>query len=207
MKKNFFVSLVLLMFSALFVSCGKDYAAVYFQNNSADYDFSGNAVDENTVFELGSCGKTIAAYIAMALVDEGKLELNQKIKPFLDSKLITKDPRLDEITLKQLLSHTAGFSPSYEFGLDKKIYSEPGKAFRYSGVGYIYLQNVIEKASGMTFEQAAWHYAFEPLGMTNSTFENVKTITPYMNAGNAVLYALVVFVLAFALLLLISFII
>ena len=208
MKKNLFVSLVLLIIlSALFVSCGKDYAAVYYQNGSTDFDYSGKGVDENTVFELGSCGKTVAAYTAIALVEEGKLELNQKIKPYLDAKLITDDPKLDEITLKQLLCHTAGFSPSYEFGVDKKIYSDPGKEFRYSGVGYIYLQNVIEKASGMNFEQAASHYVIEPLGMANSTFENVKTITPYMNAGNAVLYALVVFVLAFVVLLLISFII
>ena len=71
-------------------------------------------------------------------------------------------------------------------------------------MGYIYLQSVIENASGMSFEQAAAHYVFEPLGMKNSTFENVKTITPYMNCGNAVLYALVVFVLSFALLLLVS---
>lgn len=208
MKKNLFVSLLLLIIlSALFVSCGKDYAAVYYQDGSADFDYSGKGVDENTVFELGSCGKTVAAYTALALVDEDKLELNQKIKSYLDPKLITDDSRLDEITLKQLLCHTAGFSPSYEFGVDKKIYSDPGKEFRYSGVGYIYLQNVIEKASGMNFEQAASHYVFEPLGMPNSTFENVKTITPYMNAGNAVLYALVVFVLAFVVLLLISFII
>ncbi|MBO4508223.1 MAG: beta-lactamase family protein [Spirochaetaceae bacterium] len=189
------------------VSCGDDYSAVYFQNGSADFDYSGIGVDENTVFELGSCGKAVAAYTALALVDEGKLELNQKIKPYLDSNLITDDPRLDEITLNQLLCHTAGFSPSYEFGVDKKIYSDPGKEFRYSGVGYIYLQNVIEKASGMSLEQAASHYVFEPLGMNNSTFENVKTITPYMNAGNAVLYALVVFVLAFVVLFLVSFII
>ena len=208
MNKNRFVSLVfLLMMCMCLVSCGDDYSAVYFQNGSADFDYSGIGVDENTVFELGSCGKAVAAYTALALVDEGKLELNQKIKPYLDSNLITDDPRLDEITLNQLLCHTAGFSPSYEFGVDKKIYSDPGKEFRYSGVGYIYLQNVIEKASGMSLEQAASHYVFEPLGMNNSTFENVKTITPYMNAGNAVLYALVVFVLAFVVLFLVSFII
>ena len=208
MKKNQFVSLLfLLVMSVSFISCGDDYSSVYFQNGSTDFYNSGKNVDENTVFELGSCGKTIAAYTAMALVNEGKLELNQKIKPYLNPKLITEDSRLDEITLKQLLCHTAGFSPSYEFGIDKKIYSEPGKEFRYSGVGYIYLQSVIEKASGMTFEQAATHYVFKPLGMNNSTFENVRTITPYMNADNAVLYALVVFVLAFVVLLIISSII
>lgn len=208
MKKNRIISFLLtLLCSAFFVSCGMNYSAVYFQNNSEDFSFSGNGVDEDTVFELGSCGKTVAAYTALSLVDEGKLDLNQKIKPYLDAKLITEDARLDEITVKQLLCHTAGFSPSYELGIDKKIYSEPGKEFRYSGVGYIYLQNVIEKASGMSFEEAASHYVFEPLGMKNSTFENASIITPYMNAGNAVLYALVVFVLSFIVLLIISCII
>lgn len=208
-----FVSVLII--SVLAVSCNKEqtlekkygiknYSAVCFQNGSADFFHYGKETDENTIFELGSCGKTVAAYIALAMVDEGRLNLNQKIKPYLSSNLITEDLRLDEITLKQLLCHTAGFSPSYELGIDKKIYSDPGKEFRYSGVGYIYLQNVIENAGGMTFEQAATHYVFEPLKMKNSTFEHVKTITPYMNFGNAVLYALIVFVLAFALLLFIS---
>lgn len=208
MKKNRIISFLLpLLCSAFLISCGMNYSAVCSKNNSEDFSFSGNGVDENTVFELGSCGKTVAAYTALALVDEGKLDLNQKIKPCLDAKLITEDARLDEITVKQLLCHTAGFSPSYELGVDKKIYSDPGKEFCYSGVGYIYLQNVIEHASGMTFEEAASHYVFEPLGMKSSTFENTKTITPYMNAGNAVLYALVVFVLSFVVLLVISSII
>ena len=104
MKKNRFVSLVfLLMMCMCLVSCGDDYSAAYFQNGLADFDYSENGVNENTVFELGSCGKAVAAYAAMSLVAEGKLDLNQKIKPYLDSKLITDDPRLDEITLKQLL--------------------------------------------------------------------------------------------------------
>ena len=67
--------------SALFVSCGKDYAAVYYQNGSADFDYSGKGVDENTVFELGSCGKTVAAYTALALVDEGKLDIFLELPP------------------------------------------------------------------------------------------------------------------------------
>ena len=74
MKKNQFVSLLfLLIMSVFWVSCGDDYSAVYFQNGSTDFYNCGKDVDENTVFELGSCGKTIAAYTAMALVNEGKL--------------------------------------------------------------------------------------------------------------------------------------
>lgn len=82
----------------------------------------------------------------------------------------------------QLLKHTAGFSPSFELGVDKKLYSHPDSEFRYSGVGYIYLQNVIETISGMNLEQTATYYVFQPLGMKNSIFKNRKTVTPYMKA-------------------------
>lgn len=118
--------------------------------------------------------------------------------------MLTDDIRMNDITVRQLLCHTAGFSPSFELGVDKKIYSDPGTEFCYSGVGYIYLQNVIENASGMTMEQAARHYVFDPLGMKNSTFENAKTVTPYMNLSSVVIYALAVFVIIFIVLLLIA---
>ncbi|MBR5420440.1 MAG: serine hydrolase [Lachnospiraceae bacterium] len=170
---------------------------VYFDQGSESYANTGKGTDENTVYELGSNGKTLAAYTALAMVGEGILELDGKISSHLDPELVTEDVRLKDITLRQLLCHTAGFSPSFEFGVDKKIYTDPGTAFCYSGVGYIYLQNVIENAGGMPLDQAASKYVFEPLGMKNSGFENIETIQPYMNAGTAVLYALLIFILSF----------
>ena len=178
-----------------------NYSAVLYDNGSAEYRNYGKGTDEDTVFELASNGKTVAAYIALAMTEEGILSLDDMIAPYLDPDLITDDERLDDITLRQLLCHTAGFSPNYELGTDKKIYSNPGTRFCYSGVGYIYLQSVIENASGMTLEQAASHYVFEPLGMNNSTFEGRATVIPYMDPGSAFLYAMAVFVLSFILLL------
>ena len=184
----------------------KNCSVVYFENNSTEFYNFGNGTDEKTVYELASNGKPIAAYIALEMVNEGILDINEKIAPYLGSDLLTDDIRLNEITLYQLLCHTAGFSPNYELGTDKKIYSDPGSMFCYSGVGYIYLQNVIENASGMTIEQAAEHYVFKPLGMENSTFESVTTITPYMNFSSALLYALAFFILSFIVLLIIAYI-
>ena len=175
----------------------KDYSIAYFENGQIKYDNFGKGIDENSVFELGSNGKTVTAYIALKLVQEGKIGLDDPIAKYLDSNLITKDERIKEITLKQLLCHTGGFSPSYELGVDKKIYSNPGQEFRYSGVGYIYLQNVIENISGMSLENAAKHYVFEPLAMTNSTFEYKKTVTPYIRLSSSVLYSFAGFILAF----------
>ncbi len=184
----------------------KNYSAALYSDNSTEFYNYGENTDEKTVYELASNGKTIAAYIALAMVNEGKLDLDEKIAPYLDSDLLSDDIRLNEITLQQLLCHTAGFSPNFELGTDKKIYSDPGTEFCYSGVGYIYLQSVIENASGMTIEQAASHYVFEPLEMKNSTFESAKTITPYMNLSSAVLYALVFYIASYILLFIIAYI-
>ena len=189
----------LIVFSAVLIgvtltSCGKqneyginNYTIVYSDNGATEYQYYGEGTTEKTVYELGSNGKTVAAVVALRMVDDGILSLDEKIYPYLDKELLTDDPRLKEITLEELLCHTAGFSPSYELGIDKKIYSDPGAEFRYSGVGYIYLQSVIENAGGMTMDQAASKYVFGPMGMKNSTFERAETVTPYMNLSNAVL--------------------
>ena len=183
-----------------------EYSIAYYENDRVVFQNYGDGIDENSVFELASNGKVISAYIALKLVDEGKINLDDKIAPFLDSDLLTSDERLNDITLKQLLCHTAGFSPSYELGIDKKIYSDPGKEFCYSGVGYIYLQSVIENVSGMTMEQAAEYYVFEPLGMENSTFEHTRTVTPYMNLSSVVIYIFIIFIIVFIVLLLAVFV-
>lgn len=183
------------------------YSTARCEKDNLVFENDGDGVDETSVFELASNGKVIGAYIALKLVDEGKLRLDDSIAPFLDDSFITDDKRIYDITLRQLLCHTAGFSASFELGVDKKLYSNPGEKFRYSGVGYIYLQNVIENVSGMTMEQAANWYVFEPLGMDNSTFEHAKTVTPYMRLSSIVIYAFTVFLIAFMGFLLIAFVI
>ncbi len=182
------------------------YSIAYYENNKIVFENYGAGINEKSVFELASNGKVISAYIALQLVDEGKLNLEDKIAPFLDDSLLTDDERIYDITLKQLLCHTAGFSASFELGIDKKIYSNPGDEFRYSGVGYIYLQNVIENVSGMTIEQAANCYVFEPLGMKNSTFKHTKTVTPYMRLSSVVIYIFTVFIIVLIVFLLIAFV-
>ncbi|MCR5846639.1 MAG: serine hydrolase [Lachnospiraceae bacterium] len=212
MKKftTFLTAVCMVLISATLTGCSEtpaNYTIVRFENGAVTYENSGKGTDEKTVYELGSNGKTVAAYTALAMVDDGILDLDEKIYPYLDKELITKDERMKDITLRELLCHTAGFSPSYELGTDKKIYTDPGEKFRYSGVGYIYLQSVIENSGKMTLDQAASKYVFEPLGMKNSTFESAKTVTPHMNLSSSVLYSLLIFVLSFILLAVISLIV
>lgn len=176
------------------------YSIVYCEDGKAAFQNWGKGIDEKSVFELASNGKVISAYIALKMVDEGKIALDDKIVPFLDDSLLTDDVRMNEITLKQLLCHTAGFSSSFELGVDRKLYEAPGEEFCYSGVGYIYLQNVIENVSGMTIEQAADYYVFKPLGMKNSTFGHTKTVTPHMNLASVAVYIFAVFAIVLVIL-------
>jgi len=185
----------------------KGYSIARYENNNIVFENYGDGIDEKSVFELASNGKVVSAYIALKLVDEGKLNPEDKIAPFLDGSLITDDERIYDITLQQLLCHTAGFSASFELGIDKKIYSNPGEQFSYSGVGYIYLQNVIENVSGMTIEQAAKYYVFDPLGMNRSTFKHTGTVTPYMRLSSVVIYIFTGFIIVLIVLLLIAFVI
>lgn len=165
------------------------YAVAYLHDGQIEFSGTGEVQELTTAcFEAGSISKTVTAYLCLKLVEEGKLSLDDAIIDYLDAPWITGDSRFSRITIKDLLSHRAGFSPSFEFGVDKKIYFEPGSRFSYSGVGYIYLQKVIEKASGMGLEQATAHYVFEPLKMDSSTFGSRKTITPYLSTSSFVLY-------------------
>jgi CubicO group peptidase (beta-lactamase class C family) len=71
------------------------------------------------IFEAGSLSKPVTAYICLRLSSEGKLSLDDNITKYLSGKWITDDVRMKNITIRHLLSHTAGFSPSYELGVDK----------------------------------------------------------------------------------------
>ncbi len=149
----------------------------------------------NEKYELASNGKMVAAYICMKLKEEGKLDFDEKIINYLDKKDILNDSRFKEITVREILCHSAGFSPNYEIIIDKKIYYNPGSRFSYSGVGYIYLQKVIENMTKMSFEEAAKYYVFNPLNMKESTFEKAETITPYMNGFKLCIYIIGIFII------------
>ena len=58
------------------------YSIAYYENNKIVFQNYGDGISEKSVFELASNGKVLGAYIALKLVDEGKLNLEDKIAPF-----------------------------------------------------------------------------------------------------------------------------
>jgi CubicO group peptidase (beta-lactamase class C family) len=157
----------------------------------------GAAVDVDTVFQTASLSKWVTAWGVMALVQEGKLDLDAPVGTYL-TRWALPESKFDnsKVTVRRLLSHTAGltdglgyagFAPdatvqSLEDSLRRptdaspgasgiiEVGYEPGSAWRYSGGGYTILQLLIEETSGESFEGFMQRVVFRPLGMVRSSY-------------------------------------
>ncbi|WP_454887094.1 serine hydrolase domain-containing protein [Sphingomonas oryzagri] len=152
-------------------------------------------VTRNTAFQAASISKVVTAVIALRLVEQGKIGLDRDINDALRSWQLPKDPKLapDGVTLRELLSHTAGlavhgFDHGYLPGavlpttiqtLDGVPPAEnapvrsvlpAGAQFEYSGGGYIVTQLALSDVSGISFADLAQREVLGPLGMTRSAF-------------------------------------
>lgn len=153
-----------------------------------------NAISDKMMFQAASVSKPVAAVAAMRLVQEGRIGLDEDVNEKLTSWKIPDRPGRDNIpiTLRMLLSHTAGLTvhgfPGYEAGttvptLIQVLNGErpantaairrdlpPGKQWRYSGGGYCIVQQLIEDITKKKFEIALSELVLMPYGMTSSTF-------------------------------------
>jgi CubicO group peptidase (beta-lactamase class C family) len=160
----------------------------------ADVD-SGQRVTTDTVFQAASISKSVAAMVAMRLVEQGRLDLdgdvNGKLKSWKVPDVIFTNKA--KVTLRRLLSHNAGLTvhgfPGYAAGdpvptlvqlLDGakpantaavRVDKVPGSGFRYSGGGYAVMQLLVEDVTGKPFDQVARELVLDPLHMTRSAYE------------------------------------
>ena len=147
-------------------------------------------VNENTMFRLGSISKMYVALAILKLQEEGRLNLKDKIKDLIP-EIEFNNPWEDKypIRIENLLEHTTGWSYWHyaELGSDDpkpKTLKEaldfcpkartskfiPGTRIQYSNVGTSVAAYIVEKVSGMTFEDYVEKYFFKPMGIENMTF-------------------------------------
>ncbi|TID13495.1 Transcription initiation factor TFIID subunit 6 [Venturia nashicola] len=160
----------------------------------------------DTVFWIASCTKNIASIACMQLVEQGKLSLDdpnalyklcpeiEKVKVLQDGKLVD---RKGDITLRMLLSHTAGYGYEFfnqrltDYGraggngvkgagyevfsgderdiLNQPLVNQPGTAWEY-GINVDWAGIALERATGMTLNDYCQKNIFEPLGLKNISF-------------------------------------
>jgi CubicO group peptidase (beta-lactamase class C family) len=146
-------------------------------------------VDDTTLFRIASISKTVTAVAAMQLVEQGKLDLNVPIMTYIPEIEITNYWRdSSPITLLHLLEHTAGFDDNHllEYVVDGSSMSSkealdfhphtrtsrypPGLFMSYANIGPTLIAYLVEKITGLTFEQYVQKFIFEPLDMSHSGY-------------------------------------
>ena len=140
---------------------------------------------DKTLFRPGSISKLVTWTAVMQLVDEGKLNLDADVNQYLDFKIPPYEGK--PVTLRQALTHTAGFE---EAGKDLIAYDaknsmglgaylkryvprrifRPGTTPAYSNWATSLAGYIVERASGMPFDDYIDKRIFAPLGMNNSSF-------------------------------------
>ena len=156
-----------------------------------------------SIYHYGSITKTLTAIAIMQLRDRKRLTLDDRITTYVPELRQVHDPfgSMDVISLRMLLSHSAGFqNPTWPYKQGKpwepfepttwsqlvammpyqEISFPPGARYSYSNPGFIYLARVIEQLSGDPWEVYVQKNIFSPLGMTRSYF----AATPYYLAAD-----------------------
>lgn len=140
-------------------------------------------VTSATVFEVASNGKVAAAYIALQLVEEGKLSLDMPLETYCDAAWLSSSEYRDEITLRHLLTHSSGLSNNMLLR-PQRIAFAPGTRFRYSGVGFMVVQAVLEAMGSQPMTAMAQARIFEPLGMASSSYVTRAHIRSHLANGH-----------------------
>ncbi|WP_327086293.1 beta-lactamase family protein [Nonomuraea sp. NBC_01738] len=125
-------------------------------------------------FRVGSFTKAFVGTLALLIVAEGKLALDDTVAAWLPGVLEENVPGSDstKITLRTLLNHTSGLPDAYP-GQEPPRPQEPGTRFIYSKVNYNLAGMIIEAATGQTLAEALAVHLTGPLGLTGTYFPDV----------------------------------
>lgn len=163
------------------------------QDGKLDWAKAYGPVDVHTQFQAASLSKPVAAFGALLLVQQGKIDLDEDVNFYLKRWKIPSYSWPEKVTLRRLLSHSAGTSVSGFPGYSAKaplptllqvlegqtpanttpvkVTSQPGKEFRYSGGGITIVQLLVEEVTGQPFALWMQENVLKPLGMHDSTFD------------------------------------
>lgn len=169
---------------------------------SEHFEPSVDDVDRESLFPLASMSKWFTAYGVMQLVQAGKIDLDAPVSHSLKRwQLPAGNFANSGVTVRRLLSHTAGLTdglgfgdyepgetiPSLEASLRQPratsgsgtitVGREPGSAWQYSGGGYLVLQMVVEDVSGVGFTEWMQQAVFNPIGMQHSTYRYIGDLS------------------------------
>ncbi|MES1189627.1 MAG: serine hydrolase domain-containing protein [Steroidobacter sp.] len=162
------------------------------------YGFSnletGTHARADTVYKMGSLSKQFLAAGLLVLVQDGKVGLDDPVNKYLPDVPEAWKP----ITVRNLLTHTSGIardSPAFDplklqsdDEVVRAVYSQPlqfkpGSHFAYSNINYYCVAEIIQKASGMPWQDFIASRIFAPVGLSSTRTTTVADIVPHRASG------------------------
>jgi CubicO group peptidase (beta-lactamase class C family) len=148
---------------------------------------NGTKVDGNSPFLIGSITKVFTAVAVMQLYEQGKIDIDKPVSDYVpDFTINQRFPDSEAITVRAVLTHHAGIPSDcylHKFSRNQHDLNEilhylnsqytcypVGKIWAYSNLGYALMGILIERASGLKYEDYIAQHIFNPLGMINSGF-------------------------------------
>ncbi|MDN3354433.1 serine hydrolase domain-containing protein [Actinomadura sp. DC4] len=137
----------------------------------------------DSVFQIGSITKLWTSTLVMQLADEGKVDLDRPVRTYLTEFRIADDEAAGQITVRQLLTHTAGFEGDIftdtgvgDDCLEKYVATlhdvpqlfPPGEQFSYNNAGYCVLGRLVEVLRGQPYDVCLREHLIAPLGLTHT---------------------------------------
>lgn len=137
----------------------------------------------DTRFRIASISKVITGTVVLQLVEDGTLQLDQPVGGLIAQHLgvdVTGRP-FETVTVRQLLSHTAGFDTfrpvffggesgscreSAIAGITEGLRHDPGTTYHYSNMSFCVLQQLIEATTGQDYQTVVYERLLTPLGIT-----------------------------------------
>src|SRR5712691_4388608 len=155
-------------------------------------------VSSDTLFRIASTTKMLTAAALVALAEQGKIKLDEPIGKYVKGL----SPNLSQVTVHQLLTHTAGLRDSASYygphddsalaafvhsWTDDYLIGSPGEVYSYSNIGYGLAAFVLETVTGKPFADAINEILFQPLGMRRTTLRPTEAMTYPLSQGHEVL--------------------
>jgi len=156
-------------------------------------------VNADTLFQFGSTGKTFTSTALLRLVEQGHCDLDTRVKELIPELRLKDASVAERVTVLQLTNHTAGWAGDLltstgdgddalakfvEMLADVEQVTPLGESVSYNNAALSVAGRVIEKVTGLTYEQAIRELLFEPLGMTHSFFFPGEVMTRRFAVGH-----------------------
>lgn len=160
-------------------------------------------VTENTLFRVGSCTKSFIGLGFLKLAEEGKIDLNTPVKA-IAAEIDIDNPweDTDPVRIIHLLEHTAGFDDIHLHALVnhesddmslrqaleakplcRRVRWKPGTRYAYASPGYTLAGYILEKITGLPYEDFLNEHLLEPMGMESASFRLTDSIKAKLATG------------------------